>query len=139
MARRILCVDEHPYILDLALEVLGDAGFEPLVRRTPFLDKAEIEALHPDLIVATITAATHCLGRQTLRLLSTEAGAGSIPVLVFFHGLEDLLPEEQNLVSQQISFVPSPLGNTVFLNCVHQALQRSSGQFTDTPEKQHEK
>jgi CheY-like chemotaxis protein len=126
MTKRILCIGERPENLALVRDILEDEGYETLLRATPFHDRMEIEALHPDLIMLTVTAVADCLGRQTLRVLNRKSEAVSPPVLVWVRAAEDILPQDRDLMSEQISFIRIPLlDSTTLLNSIQQALQTS--------------
>lgn len=123
MTKRILWMIEHPVNLPLARAILENGGYEALLRTTPFRERAEIEALHPDLITLTLTASTNCLGRQTLRVLNLKSEAVSPPVLVWVKVAEDILPEDRDLVNGPVSVIPCPLlDGTTLLNRIQQAL-----------------
>jgi CheY-like chemotaxis protein len=127
MSKRILCVGERPNILAVARDILEDEGYEVLLRATPFRERTEIEALHPDLIALTLTAVTDCIGRQTLRVLNLKGEAFSPPVLVWVRAAEDMLPEDQDLICEYVFFLHLPsFDTTTFLNSIREALHAPS-------------
>ena len=97
-----------------------------VVRRSPFHDLTEIEALHPDPILLALTPYPNDLGRQTLRLLTRNPESAFPPVLALYSTRADILPQDQDSKRERISFVRSPSDVTDFVKRVQQALSTSS-------------
>jgi DNA-binding NtrC family response regulator len=104
MQKRILAVDERSDLCNLVKVVLEDDGYEVLLRGTPFRNIAEIEALHPDLILLAPRDVVDCVGRQTLHLLRHH----SIPILVLVREPEYVLEQDRECAGKHTTFTQSP-------------------------------
>lgn len=118
MKKRILVVDERSGLCGLVKAVLEEDGYEVLLHGTSFRNVAEIEALHPDLLLLAPTDVVDCVGRQTLHLLRHS----SIPVLVLVREPEYVLEQDRECAGKHTTFTQSPGNINDLTEAVHQAL-----------------
>ena len=118
MKKRILIVDERLDLCEMVKAILEDDGYEVLLDSTPFRNTAEIEALHPALVLLAPTDVENGVGRQTLQLLRHH----STPVLVLVREREYVREQDRQYAGEHTMFTQSPGNIDDLIVVVEQAL-----------------
>ena len=82
MAQRILVIDDDEALLVLYQAALEHAGYEVSLSQTVFADVAEVEQLHPDLILLDVKISQATDGLTQLEQLRSYPPTRSLPVIL---------------------------------------------------------
>lgn len=82
MARHILVVDDDAALLEMYQLVLEDEGYQVSLSNTTFENVADVEQLHPDLMVLDVKVRAQDDGLALLQQLRSYPPTSSLPVLL---------------------------------------------------------
>ena len=122
MSARILAIDDDPYNLDLFRMLLQSDGYEVVSSPVAYEQMAEVEALHPDLIILDIRLSRQREGFTFLQELKRSRPIKDIPVIICTADLGFAREQEENLRDKGIPIIHKPFDIDSLLEVVHQSL-----------------
>lgn len=122
MAASILVIDDELPLLDLYKMMLEPEGYEVSVSEKVFENVAEVERLHPDLIILDLKMGKEEQGWELLQTLKSFPATSSIPVILSSAAYNEIREKQAYLKKMQISFVLKPFDVEDFLQAVHRVL-----------------
>lgn len=126
MSKRILVVNDTQEILELFRTIFEGEGYEVILAGAPFQKVADVEQIHPDLIVLDIIFRQEKTGWQMLEMLRMNRATACIPIVICTVALEDVQEQEGYLNHQGIHVVYKPFDVDTLLDTVKIALETAS-------------
>src|SRR5579875_45577 len=123
MKKRILVINDTQELLELFRILLEKEGYEVILSGVPTQKVAEIEQLHPDLVLLDILFRQERIGWQILEMLRTNRATASIPIIICSVAIKDVEEQEGYLNSQGIRVVYKPFDVDVLLSAIKSALE----------------
>lgn len=126
MTKRILVINDTQELLELFRLLLKEEGYEVILSGVPLQKVADIEQIHPDLIILDIIFRQEKTGWQMLEMLRMNRTTTGIPVVICTAALKDIQEQEGYLNNQGIRVVYKPFDVDVLLDTVRSALEAAS-------------
>ena len=126
MASRILVIDDDQAILDLYCMLLESEGYEVSASLIAYEQLADIEALHPDLIILDIKLGDQYDGFLLLQKLKLYRPTKDIPVILCTAAVQVMQEQEEILRQKHIPLIYKPFDLDELLQVVHQFLPPAS-------------
>ena len=126
MTKRILVVNDTQEILELFRTIFEEEGYEVILSGNPLQKVADVEQIHPDLIVLDIVFKQEKIGWQMLEMLRMNRTTAGIPIVICTVALEDVQEQEGYLNNQGIRVVYKPFDVDTLLDTVKIALETAS-------------
>src|SRR5690349_16290660 len=82
MAQRILVIDDDEALLELYEAILEQEGYEVSLSPTVFADAADVERIHPDLVLLDVKISQADDGLTQLEQLRSYPPTRSLPVIL---------------------------------------------------------
>lgn len=127
MSAHILIIDDDLStleMLDLALEAEG--GYRVTTSEAIFQDLAEVERLHPDLILLDFKFGGRELGWNFLQQLKLRRATAFIPVILCTAALNDVQEQEPVLLQKGVPILYKPFSLDKLLALIQQRLASPS-------------
>jgi DNA-binding response OmpR family regulator len=124
MAKHILVIDDALDLLQLLSVFLEEEGYEVVLSATPFHQVAEVEQIHPDLIILDIVFGQEQTGWQMLDALRSNRSTSGIPVVICSAALLRVQKQEDSLKEQGIPVVYKPFDIDVLLDTIRTLLEK---------------
>jgi len=122
MSSRILAIDDDPFNLDLFRMLLQSDGYEVVSSEGAYEKMAEVEAIHPDLIILDIRLPRQQAGFTFLQKLKLYQPTKDIPVIICTADVWFAREQEENLREKGIPIICKPFDINVLLQAIHQVL-----------------
>lgn len=135
-APTVLVINDDQEILTLFGDLLGEAGYAPLLYSSAISDLAEIERLAPDLIIIDYLIGREDAGWQMLQKLKLRRATANIPIVVCTAATKLLLETSGYLLSKRVVAVPKPFDIDELLGAVARALSLNGA--IPTPNNGHD-
>jgi DNA-binding response OmpR family regulator len=126
MAKRILVINDTQEILELFRILFEEEGYEVILSGVPLQKVADVEQIHPNLIVLDIIFRQEKNGWQMLEMLRMNRTTAYIPIVICTAALKDVQEQEGYLNNQGIRIVYKPFDIDVLLDIVKIALETAS-------------
>jgi DNA-binding response OmpR family regulator len=121
-APTILVINDDQEILTLFEEILREAGYGALLYSAAIRDLAEIESLHPDLIIIDYLIGHEESGWQMLQKIKLRRATATIPIVVCTAATKLLLETSGYLLSKRVVALPKPFDIDELLSAIERAL-----------------
>jgi CheY-like chemotaxis protein len=122
MAARILVIDDELPLLELYKLMLEPEGYEVSVSEWVFDDVAEVERLHPDLIILDLKMGKEQQGWELLQALKSFPPTSSIPIIISSAAHNEVREKRDYFKKMSIPIVLKPFDVEDFLQTVHRIL-----------------
>jgi DNA-binding response OmpR family regulator len=123
MGQRILIINKSPDILSLLQVFLEDEGYEVIPRSTAFQKVAEIEAIHPDLILLDGCFGSDHTGWEMIEKLLLHPSTSALPMVIL---AEERYQHGQNNAHPHVQIVPPLFDLEKLLAQIKQAFEAAS-------------
>jgi DNA-binding response OmpR family regulator len=130
MASRILVIDNTEAMLELFRVILEAEGYEVHVSPVIFEDLADIEQLHPDLIILDCFLGKKRGGWYMLEELKMHEPTASVPVIICTAAVTDVYKRRDYLERIGVRVLFKPFDIDDFLQQVQHALQQLSSNMS---------
>ncbi|HJT54903.1 MAG TPA: response regulator [Ktedonobacteraceae bacterium] len=131
MSSRILVIDDNQSILDLYCTLLESEGYEVSTSMVAYEQPADIEALHPDLIILDVKLNSQYDGFLLLQKLKLYRPTKDIPVILCTAAVQAMQEQEEILRQKHIPLIYKPFDLDELLQVVHQLLPPASAHEHD--------
>ncbi|HZU67708.1 MAG TPA: response regulator [Ktedonobacteraceae bacterium] len=125
MSSRILVIDDDQSILDLYRLLLESEGYEVFASLLPYEHLADIEALHPDLIILDVKLGEHYGGLLLLQKLKLYRPTKDIPIILCTAAVQTMQEQEETLRQKGIPVIYKPFDVDELLLIIRQFLPSS--------------
>jgi DNA-binding response OmpR family regulator len=126
MKKRILVINDTQEILELFRLLLGEEGYEVVLSGSPLQKVADVENIHPDLIILDLIFRQEKTGWQMLEMVRMNRATAHIPIIICTAALRDVQEQEGYLNNQGIRIVYKPFDMDVLLETIKIALETAS-------------
>ncbi len=122
MPSRILVIDDNQTLLELYGVLLEDEGYGVTLSMTAYEQLADVEALHPDLIILDIKLGYQDDGLLLLQKLRLYRPTKDIPVIICTAAIEMMREQEETFRQKHIPIIYKPFDLDGLLQAVRQLL-----------------
>ena len=125
MSSRILTIEDDPSTLEMLQTLLQSEGYE-VISSAVAHEMAEVEAMHPDLIILDIRLRSQPNGFTFLQQLKLYHPTKDIPVIICTADVLYAREQEEHLRDQGIPIICKPFNIDGLSQRVHQVLSSSN-------------
>lgn len=124
MTRHILVVDDDFPLLGMYRAILEEEGYQVSLFHKPFEDLAEVERLHPDLLILDVRMHAEADGLTLFEQLRSYPPTHSLPILLCTAAsFKNVRERVEALREQGVPVVYKPFDVEAFLRVIQEALR----------------